>query len=374
MITINHIFLIISLLSVLASFIISLIIILRNRTVRLFQYIGLAQFFIFMMIFIFSNIYLLDINFVQQLPHQQLKWLMRIAHVSGLLGAIFWFMALELLKSTGIQNTLSTILNYRSKYLYVGLVIGINLLSIDYHIIDSHIRTFYVIPLSYILTPTVYLLFLYSQYSLFKNRIRELVKRTVFQSIIINTYLVTIFLGILLLIFGFVGLTPTSAWVLFASLSQLSFSYLIYKIPLVFLINEKPDMILFFSKDFKDLLYSKKFSLSTTISESLIASYLSGLSGLGSKIIYGSGKITKISFREYIVLVDTVDQIILCYFYKGTSYYSSTRFVNFCNSLLKNKELWPWEINNTSELSEFESLIDSFFGKEKIVMPNEGLL
>lgn len=331
----------------------------------------MAQFFIFLMISVFSILYLLE-NSIVNIPHWQVVWTMRLAHVCGLLGAIFWFMALELVKTNGFENTLTRILNYRSQYLYVGLIIGVNIFSVDFHVVSGQIITFYIIPFSYFLTPSVYLLFLWSQYSLFKNRIKELSQRSFILSIVINVYLISIFLGIVLLITGFAGIAPTDAWILFASLSQLTFSYLLYKIPLVLLINEQPDMVLFFSSDFKELLHVKKFSDSTKLSEDFIASYLSGLSALGSKIVYGSGKINKISFRDHIALVNSVDDKFVCYFYKGQSYYSHTRFDNFCKSLLKNKNIWPWESKTKDEsiMKNFDTLIENYFGKEKIILPD----
>ena len=101
-------------------------------------------------------------------------------------------------------------------------------------------------------------------------------------------------------------------------------------------------MLLVLSEDFKKIIYVKKFSDLGTYSETLISSYLSGLHGLGSKIVHGGGKISKIMFRENTLLVKPIEDYMICYFYKGTSYYASTRLINFCNALVKDKLNWPW--------------------------------
>ena len=370
MITVDQTVLSISLIFILVSLIISVFIVLINISYKIFRFIGLAQFCFFSMIFIFTVIYLIDINLIVKTPHWELSLIIKMAHICGLLGVTLWFLALELLKSSpkALDNTLSSILSHRGKYIFMGFVFGVNMFSLNYDIINNDVRTYYTISLSYLLTPLVYLLFLYYQYSIFKDRTKELTQRTKSLSIIINIYILSVFFSIILLVFGFVGWVPTSTWIFFASLSQLSISYLLLKIPKILLANEQPNMLLILSEDFKDILYIKKFSNLITYSESLIASYLSGLHGLGSKIVHGGGKISKIMFRENTLLVKPIEGIMLCYFYKGTSYYASTRFINFYNTLLKEKihRIFLDNSNVSTSKNQFEDLINTFFGKENI--------
>lgn len=370
MITSTHLLLTTSLLMILGSFLLSMFVIFQNRTVEIFRYIGLAQFFLFLMVLIFSLLYWLDVTTIESIQHDYIGLVIKLGNVFGLIGAIFWFFMIDLLRTKTLDNSLLNILRLRGKYLLTGFAIGVNILSLDYRIVDNHVQTFYSNALSFYLTPLVFLLFFITQYRLFNKKIEEFQKKNLFLSIIIYVYLISIFLALFFLILGTSFIINIAVWIFFGSLSQLAFSYLILAEPLVLLTNEKPDMLLFLSGDFKNLLYVKKFSDSITFSEHLILSYLSGLTALGSKVVYGSGVINKIMFRDIVLLLKTFENYIICYLYNGISFYSTIRFNNFSQSLLNNKDIWPWLLDKSDSegYNKFENLIQQYFSDKHLKM------
>ena len=124
MITSTHLLLTTSLLMILGSFLLSMFVIFQNRTVEIFRYIGLAQFFLFLMVLIFSLLYWLDVTTIESIQHDYIGLVIKLGNVFGLIGAIFWFFMIDLLRSNTLDNSLLIILRFRGNYLVSGVALG----------------------------------------------------------------------------------------------------------------------------------------------------------------------------------------------------------------------------------------------------------
>ncbi len=132
-------------------------------------------------------------------------------------------------------------------------------------------------------------------------------------------------------------------WVLISSLSEIIFSYLLFKIPVLFLTSEEPVLVIILSQSGTSL-YLKKFTADFSYSDQLLGAYLSAVDILGSNIITDSGSVDSIKFKDKYNLVlrrSSLNEtsVSICYIYKGISYYASQRLDKFVTVVSKEDQL-----------------------------------
>lgn len=130
-------------------------------------------------------------------------------------------------------------------------------------------------------------------------------------------------------------------WVILSIISQILLSYLLFKIPLVFLTTEEPVLLIVLSST-GITLFRKRFDEKINFSEQLLGAYLNAIDILGSNVISNSGSVSSIKFQDKFNLIIkevsvSTSTIQFCYIYKGISYYASQRLTQLVRLLSKNE-------------------------------------
>jgi tetratricopeptide (TPR) repeat protein len=131
--------------------------------------------------------------------------------------------------------------------------------------------------------------------------------------------------------------------------------------------TEDDPIFLFIINNTGITLYSKNFTQDIVFNQKLIGSYLMASShGLSSAIRETKGSIERIKYGDYILLFKTVDEIMFCYAFKGSSYPAIQRLNRFLEEI-KGISVWKQLAKKLPQPkiieSALEDVITRFFGK-----------
>lgn len=277
-----------------------------------------------------------------------LSLLVKLGLISGILAIFFWFVLMELLE---FESTLvlRNIFFKRLIYLLLGLNIGFIVLVGSFSWSHGHYNILFLDSRYQDILVLTFLLFVLELGLFFSQRIKQFKSLNISQSngpLFIDFYiipLILIFITGVLYLFNIIG-NSNYSWLLISLPALIIFSYLLFKIPLLFLTTEQPITLMILSHS-GTALYTKKFSPSVSFSDQLLGAYLNAVDILGSNVILESGSVYSIKFQEkFNLLIKSVSfqdfSVKFCYIYKGVSFYSDQRLNRFVSLVQKDPYIW----------------------------------
>ena len=271
---------------------------------------------------------------------QNIALIHRLALLGGHFGILLWFMGMELLEFE--NHSIVNFMGYKILMLLTVISMVYNLLTIKY-IFNGGWQIIYTL-LGKILLPVVYGSFFICQFYLFTAQsIRKQLSKPEekFPKKMIILYFISCFLLVISFIIGssYPTIIHPFFWTFFASLSQLAFSIIILKIPTLVFTHEEPIYCAIMT-DQGACLYSKKFSEGVDINDQLLAGYLAALNIISNKILLNGTKIVrKIKFDDFYLLIQSTKYLKYCYIFKGSSYFSQQKLMNFFDEININVDL-----------------------------------
>lgn len=233
------------------------------------------------------------------------------------------------------------------EYLFIHSVF----LELDILWINDHYELFFRSELVYLLVVIPFALFVFEQISFLssrlitKSRVKITPKKDNKNNLIVLLYIGLILLTFLIAVSQYMNVFSNSfpIWLVFSIISQITFSYLLFKNSFLFLTTEVPLLFLIISEG-GIAIYAKKFIKTIEFSDQLIAGYLKALDLLGSNVLPEVGNVNSIKFQEKSsLLVRNVrygnSKCKFCYIHQGISYLAEQRLESLINEIEDNKEL-----------------------------------
>ena len=126
------------------------------------------------------------------------------------------------------------------------------------------------------------------------------------------------------------------------------------------IIPEEPIMFMLMKKSGAPI-YSKQFLDQTKLDDSLVSGFLAAINAFAKETFPTSGPIERIRHNDYTIILQTINQYIICYIFYGQSYNALQRLIRIIDRIKKEKLLW----NELVHLSESTTRINEL--SEKIL-------
>ncbi|WP_457556564.1 tetratricopeptide repeat protein [Candidatus Harpocratesius sp.] len=115
-------------------------------------------------------------------------------------------------------------------------------------------------------------------------------------------------------------------------------------------------------------IYSKSFfNQNEPSNEQLISGFITAINSFMKEVFKIQGSIERIRHQEYTIIVHQVKQFLICYVFRGESYFAVKKINKFVDTLKQDEKLMNYLENDfqiTSQLinvKEFDSMVDSIF-------------
>ncbi|MCF2138860.1 MAG: tetratricopeptide repeat protein [Candidatus Lokiarchaeota archaeon] len=154
----------------------------------------------------------------------------------------------------------------------------------------------------------------------------------------------------------------------FSQIDQL-LSFVIQKKELPKPNEETPVLLMLIDKGGLNI-YSKSFvNQNDPSNEQLISGFITAINSFMKEVFKIQGSIERIRHQEYTIIIHQLKQFLICYVFRGESYFAVKKINTFVDALKQDEKLMNYLENDfqmTSQLinaKEFDSMVDSIFIK-----------
>ena len=119
--------------------------------------------------------------------------------------------------------------------------------------------------------------------------------------------------------------------------------------------DEQPVMLIFLSNTGLPIFTKHFTSEEDIVDDSLFSGFLVAINNFIRETFKTSGSIERIKHHEYFIIIQTIEEFLICYVFKGQSYTANQRLMKFIEMIRPNYEIW----NILTDLANSSKPMDS---------------
>lgn len=104
--------------------------------------------------------------------------------------------------------------------------------------------------------------------------------------------------------------------------------------------QEEPELLVIIGADSGLSMFSKTFHCDRSVQEHLIAGFLTAINAFIRDAFAVRGSIERIKHQEYTILLQPIDPFLVCYVFKGPSYFALQKLSQFTEALQASEMVW----------------------------------